>query len=90
MGGGVNCAMFDAYQLAQQITKHGLDDIDSAVAEYEKLMLPRGRDLIQRSRASGKLIFAPDAPRGLFELFGLKVDWDARASSGAKEIQANT
>lgn len=70
-GEGVNCAMYDSVQLAQHIIKHGLDDLNSAVAEYEKLMFPRGIDLIERSEANGKLLFAPDAPQSFLRAFGI-------------------
>lgn len=63
-GEGVNCAMHDSVQLAQQISKYGFEKLDQAVAEYEKLMLPRGIDLISRSENSGNFLFAPDAPWG--------------------------
>ncbi len=56
--------MTDSLELAQQIVKYGLDDLDRAVSEYEKLMFPRRIDLVSRSRKSGELFFAPDAPRG--------------------------
>ncbi|RMZ89521.1 hypothetical protein DV736_g3257, partial [Chaetothyriales sp. CBS 134916] len=69
VGEGVNCAMTDSLQLAQQIIKHGLGDLDRAVSEYEKVMLPRGIDLINRSTKSGDLLFAPDTPRGWLKAF---------------------
>lgn len=56
--------MYDSVQLAQQIIKYG-DHLNRAVSEYEKLMFPRAIDLISRSTGTGKLLFAPDAPRGL-------------------------
>ena len=62
--------MYDSVQLAQQIVKHGLDDLNRAVSEYEKLMFPRAIDLISRSTESGKLLFAPDSPRGFLQAFG--------------------
>ncbi|EMC92684.1 hypothetical protein BAUCODRAFT_258020 [Baudoinia panamericana UAMH 10762] len=75
VGEGVNCAMYDSLQLAQQIVKHGVDDLTAAVAAYEKEMFPRGIDLIQRSAKSGELLFAPDAPRGwLKHHVGIEVD----------------
>ncbi|KIW99155.1 uncharacterized protein Z519_00818 [Cladophialophora bantiana CBS 173.52] len=69
VGEGVNCAMTDSLQLAQQIVKHGVDELDRAVSEYEKLMFPRAIDLISRSAMSGELFFAPDAPRGWLKAF---------------------
>lgn len=61
--------MYDSVQLAERIAEHGVDGLDRAVEEYEKMMLPRGIDLITRSGESGKLMFAPDAPKGLLEAF---------------------
>jgi len=61
--------MADSLQLAQQIIKYGLNDLDRAVSEYEQLMFPRGIDLISRSTKSGELFFAPDAPRGWLKAF---------------------
>ncbi len=69
VGEGVNCAMTDSLQLAQQIVKCGVDDLDRAVSEYEKLMFPRGIDLISRSAQSGELFFAPDSPSGWLAKF---------------------
>ncbi|KAL7812759.1 hypothetical protein V8C26DRAFT_430559 [Trichoderma gracile] len=68
VGEGVNCAMYDALVLASRIVEHGLDQLDAAVTAYEKEMFVRGQDLIDRSNASGKLLFAPDAPKGLMEV----------------------
>lgn len=64
VGEGVNCAMHDSLQLAQEIVKAGTERLDEAVAAYEEVMLPRAIDLITKSTASGELIFAPDAPEG--------------------------
>lgn len=61
-GEGVNCALFDSFQLAQQIKQCGLENLAEAVSKYEKLMLPRGADLIRRSAANGKKLFAMDSP----------------------------
>ncbi|OQV07514.1 FAD binding domain-containing protein [Cladophialophora immunda] len=75
VGEGVNCAMTDSLQLAQQIVKHGLDDLGGAVSEYERLMVPRAIDLITRSTKSGELFFAPDAPRGWLKTYaGIDID----------------
>lgn len=69
VGEGVNHALYDSLQLAQQIIKHGLDDLDGAVSEYESLMVSRAKDLIKKSTASGELLFASDAPRGWLKTF---------------------
>lgn len=57
--------MFDSVQLAQQIVKFGIGDLDHAVTEYEKLMFPRAIDLIKRSARNGERMYAPDAPLSL-------------------------
>ena len=69
VGEGVNCALTDSIQLAQQIKKYGVNELGRAVSEYEKLMLPRGVDLITRSAASAKIFFAPDAPHSIAKIF---------------------
>ncbi|KAK5116122.1 hypothetical protein LTR62_008448 [Meristemomyces frigidus] len=68
-GEGVNCALHDALQLAEQIVKHGLEDLTGAVAEYEKLMFPRAIAMINESEANGEMLFAEDAPKGFVEVF---------------------
>lgn len=64
VGEGVNVAMHDSLQLAEEIVKHGLENLDEAVAAYEKKMFPRAIDLINRSNASKALMHAEDAPKG--------------------------
>ncbi len=68
VGEGVNCAMTDALVLAGALGRRGLEGIAEAVAEYERDMLPRAVSLVTRSTASGEIIFADDAPRGLVEI----------------------
>lgn len=69
VGEGVNYALYDSLQLAQQIIKHGLGDLVGGVSEYEALMFPRWTNLIKRNAESGELLFAPDAPRGWLKAF---------------------
>lgn len=66
-GEGVNCALYDSFQLAQQIVKYGLDALDRAISEYEKLMFPRAIHLVKKSAQNGEFWFAPDAPRGFLQ-----------------------
>lgn len=73
--------MYDSFQLAQQIVKHGLDDLNRAVSEYERSMFPRAIDLIEKSTKSGELLFAPDAPRDWLRAFaGIDIDSPQRGS----------
>ncbi|MCJ1403051.1 hypothetical protein MMC11_006273 [Xylographa trunciseda] len=61
-GHGVNSAMFDAYQLAQNITTHGIDKLDAAVIAYETEMLPRVRATLKKANASLQHMISPNAP----------------------------
>ena len=56
-GEGVNCAMFDSFQLANDISECGIERLDEAVRKYEDKMFPRAIDLITRSEENGKLLF---------------------------------
>ena len=56
--------MFDSVELAEQIIQHGIDDLENAVAAYEKTMFPRARSLIERSKQSGEFMFEENAPLG--------------------------
>jgi len=53
--------MEDAFELAQQISIHGLDDLNEAVAAYEQLMFPRAIELIEKATATGDIFFAKDS-----------------------------
>jgi 2-polyprenyl-6-methoxyphenol hydroxylase-like FAD-dependent oxidoreductase len=80
-GAGVNESLYDSLQLAQEIVKYGLDDLTTAVAEYEKLMLPRGKALISESAANGDLLFADDAPKAFADMLN-RLLADSRKESG--------
>ncbi|GKZ27196.1 hypothetical protein AbraIFM66951_005121 [Aspergillus brasiliensis] len=67
VGDGVNCAMRNAWVLAQKIKELGITQ--EAVAAYEKEMFPYAQDVIERSVASGELFMAWDSPKGLLENF---------------------
>lgn len=62
--------MHDSLQLAQQIVKFGVEGLDEAIEEYERLMLPRARAMIEDSEVMNKAMFAEDAPAGLLQMFG--------------------
>lgn len=63
--------MFDSYQLAQKISKYGIDRLDQAVAEYEQNMFPRAVELISDSARHGEMLFGPDGPKPFLEQIGL-------------------
>ena len=64
-GDGVNSAMYDAYQLSQQIVAHGLDGLDAAVVSYENLMFPRSRQRLSQAIVSLQHMFSQDAIQAL-------------------------
>lgn len=79
-GDGVNVALHDSLQLAQQITAFGIDRLDEAVVEYEKLMKPRAKAMIEDSAMMNRMMFAEDAPRGLLKAF------EAAMANGAETL----
>lgn len=68
-GEGVNVALFDSLQLAQQILKHGVHSLNKAVEEYEGAMWPRSEETIKDAAMKNKVSFAEDAPAGLLRAF---------------------
>jgi len=76
-GDGVNVAMHDSLELAHQIIKFGIEGLDNAIEEYEKLMLPRAIAMIKDSAMMNEAMFAEDSPAPLlkvFEGFGAEQD----------------
>lgn len=71
LGEGVNEAMYDSVELAEQIVKHGLDDLDRAVSEYEQEMLPRAIDGNKEAARTQALMFALDSPKAWLRSVGL-------------------
>lgn len=70
-GEGVNSSLFDSFKLAEQIVKHGPEDVDHAIAEYEREMFPRAISLISRSEANMHLLYAVDSPQAFLRAAGL-------------------
>jgi 2-polyprenyl-6-methoxyphenol hydroxylase-like FAD-dependent oxidoreductase len=68
-GEGVNVALHDSLQLAQQIIELGVEHLHEAAEAYEKLMLPRARATMDDSRIMDGLMFAEDAPTELLNMF---------------------
>ena len=71
-GDGVNVALYDGYCLAEQIVKHGQDNLDAAVAGYEKEMFPRGVGSINGGQQWIDVGFGPNTPARVLEMFGQK------------------
>lgn len=86
-GDGVNVALFDSYCLAEQIIKHGQDNLDAAVAEYEKDMFPRGVESIKGGQQWVEVGFGPDAPASVLQAFGVEPGADP---AGAPKAEATS
>ena len=61
--------MYDSLELAQQIIKFGIEHLGEAVAEYEKLMFPRAKSMMEDSAATNAGMFSEDAPAPLLQMF---------------------
>ncbi|KAJ2958115.1 hypothetical protein NQZ79_g6229 [Umbelopsis isabellina] len=66
-GDGVNNALYDSEELARQIIKYGIDNLDFAVVEYEKEMQPRALKAIEKGQWFTKHFFGADAPQNFLQ-----------------------
>ena len=60
-GEGVNMAMLDALELSKCLTGGDFDDLQAAIATYEKQMRSRAAEAAQESLDSGELLHSPGA-----------------------------
>ena len=67
-GEGANLAMQDGAELALALARHG-GDVESALAEYEEAMFPRGAEAATDGARLHRLMFGDDAPHGLVRAF---------------------
>ena len=67
-GEGANLALYDGSQLALAIAGHR-GETEAALAAYEADLFPRAAETARDSAASLDVIFGPDSPRGLVEMF---------------------
>ena len=67
-GEGANLAMFDGAELGKAIAANP-DDIEAALAAYEKDLFPRSASAAAEAERNLKLCFGDDAPQGLVDLF---------------------
>jgi 2-polyprenyl-6-methoxyphenol hydroxylase-like FAD-dependent oxidoreductase len=74
-------AMYDSLQLAQQIVKFGIEHLDEAIEEYEKLMFPRAKAMIEDSAMMNEMMFSKDAPEPMLQMFS------AAMQNGDKEAE---
>ncbi|CAP61361.1 uncharacterized protein PODANS_4_50 [Podospora anserina S mat+] len=68
-GEGVNLAMADALELATSIVQHGVEELNEAVAEYEKGMLGRGAETIAQGEMMTEAMFV-ERPEIFVQKFG--------------------
>ncbi|TNC18898.1 FAD-dependent oxidoreductase [Amycolatopsis alkalitolerans] len=67
-GEGANLAMTDGAELGLALAKNP-GDTEAALAVHEAAMFPRAEESARDSAQGLELCFAPDAPRGLVEMF---------------------
>lgn len=72
-GEGANLAMFDGSELARAIVEHP-DDIETALAQYEADMFPRAEESARETLESQEILFAPNAPQSLIDMFAAMGD----------------
>jgi 2-polyprenyl-6-methoxyphenol hydroxylase-like FAD-dependent oxidoreductase len=66
-GEGANLAMFDGSELGLAIAAHP-GDTETALAQYEQALFPRGAQFAAESDRNHKLMFADNSPDGLLNL----------------------
>jgi 2-polyprenyl-6-methoxyphenol hydroxylase-like FAD-dependent oxidoreductase len=66
-GEGANLAMFDGSELGTAIAAHP-GDTETALAQYEQALFPRGAEFAAESDRNHKLMFADDTPDALLKL----------------------
>lgn len=64
-GEGVNHALYDSFQLAEEIEKCGLDRLEDAIEEYEKKMIPRGLESLMEGKEVKRRFYSVDSPQQL-------------------------
>lgn len=76
-------AMHDSLELAQQIVKLGIGNLNEAVANYEKLMFPRAKRMIEESAMTNEGMFSEDSPAPLLRMFSEMMQNEAAESAKA-------
>jgi len=66
-GEGANLAMFDGSELGTAIAAHP-GDTETALAQYEQALFPRGAEFAAESDRNHQLMFADDTPDALLKL----------------------
>src|SRR5690606_27189096 len=85
-GKGVNLAMLDALELAENLTSGKFADIDEALRAYETRMLDRMAAAISETLTDQDVFISHVAPAGIPELFRRRIE----ASQEAAQSNANS
>ncbi|WP_241683828.1 NAD(P)/FAD-dependent oxidoreductase [Actinomadura sp. J1-007] len=67
-GEGANLAMLDGAELGRAIAAHP-DDIETALAEYERAMFPRSAEAAADGAELHEILFGDGTPRTLLDMF---------------------
>ncbi|WP_371661744.1 FAD-dependent oxidoreductase [Streptomyces sp. NBC_00280] len=67
-GEGANLAMYDGAELARAIAAHP-DDVETALAEYEEAMFPRGAAAAAEGVRIHDVLYGDNAPHSLVDMF---------------------
>ena len=80
-GEGANLAMFDGSELARAIVENP-GDIEAALAHYEEELFPRAEGSAAVTLESQEILFAPNAPQSLIDMFAAMGEMLAQGSNG--------
>ncbi|GAA5098563.1 NAD(P)/FAD-dependent oxidoreductase [Chryseobacterium ginsengisoli] len=68
-GEGVNMAMQDAFELAENLTNNEFKDVKSAISNYEQEMLKRASKITETTLFNTEMLHAPNAIENLLKMF---------------------
>lgn len=71
-GKGANLAMWDALELAESLTGNQFEDLETAIAYFEKRMLERAAEATKDTLANGEQLHSKDALEKLVAIFNRK------------------
>ena len=81
-GEGANLAMFDGSELARAIVEHP-HDTEAALARFESEMFTRAAESAAATLESQEILFAPNAPQSLLDMFAAMGEMMARGEDVA-------
>lgn len=84
-GEGANLAMFDGADLATALIQHP-GDTDAALDAYEQALFPRSRDAARESADSLAMMFSPESPQPLLDMFAAIAEQEPATDMGIMPI----